>query len=845
MPRKPILFVLTNNHFDPTWRRCWDRRFTHAGKSYASYAEIEDWYLTDNLAFARRHPEYKFEAESTVVVRKYLERHPERRAELRRLAAQGRFAVSGAGENIIDVNMVLGESMVRNFLLGLLWLEEHLGQKTDHGVRNDGFGNSAQLPQILRGCEIPWATGFSYSPLRGAYWRGLDGSVICSARPAQIAHAGGCDKYPPCAKCRGRGCRFCNGRGIEPALRCRLPDSLDEQKLRKAGVGFVMLGPEENLPNPEVFAWVRKWGARYDVRFAIEPELRRYVAAQLDRVDTPPADEVHPGVELNPNNSGCLVTRIRLKQTLRRQEYGLLAAETLAGLAALDGAAFPRRELDAAWRTLLFTMFHDAVTATHVDPAYLELGDMARQVDDGTAKLRVEALRRLVEPVPGQLAVLNPTGLAATAIVTAELPALPAPLELRDAAGRRVPVLSAEKASRGRLRVTFVARDIPALGARQYAVRPGRAPRAPRRLAEPVIENEFFRIVADPHGILGIRDKRLQREIVRAGTYRPNEFVLERDEGSPWATLHPDRPRAGLAPHTRLAHALAGEGWQRLEFAVEPGGRFWGCGDPLRGRTQVTLCAGLDRIGIVSDFVWDCYNLRLRVAMPVPFRGRAVYGIPYGMIARRAYKPSFHWAGANGDWPAINWAGVQTPDCSVALLNQGLPSCTVEKDSAGGSVLFLSVLRSPAIPTYLHEPQYYSMTAFDGMRDAGQHRFAYALAAYREPFAESSIVQDSEEYNAGLLAVPGEARLPQVPLVISENVRLAALKWAEQGKALIIRLAEYRGRAGHAVVRPPEGVRRAQKTNLLERQGQSVRHEHGVIELDLRAWEIATLRLEF
>jgi alpha-mannosidase len=87
--------------------------------------------------------------------------------------------------------------------------------------------------------------------------------------------------------------------------------------------------------------------------------------------------------------------------------------------------------------------------------------------------------------------------------------------------------------------------------------------------------------------------------------------------------------------------------------------------------------------------------------------------------------------------------------------------------------------------------------------------------------------------------------LPRVPLVISENIRLAALKWAEQGKALIVRLAEYRGRAGHAVVRPPEGVRRVQRTNLLERQGRALRYEHGVIELDVRAWEIATLRLDF
>jgi alpha-mannosidase len=61
--------------------------------------------------------------------------------------------------------MIHGESLVRNYVDGLLWVEENFGQKTRLAVRNDAFGNSAQLPQILarmRNCK--WATGMSYSP---------------------------------------------------------------------------------------------------------------------------------------------------------------------------------------------------------------------------------------------------------------------------------------------------------------------------------------------------------------------------------------------------------------------------------------------------------------------------------------------------------------------------------------------------------------------------------------------------------------------------------------------------------------------------------------------------------
>jgi len=126
----------------------------------------------------------------------------------------------------------------------------------------------------------------------------------------------------------------------------------------------------------------------------------------------------------------------------------------------------------------------------------------------------------------------------------------------------------------------------------------------------------------------------------------------------------------------------------------------------------------------------------------------------------QAYTPSFSgWAGTNGDWPAINWAGVESQKVSVALLNKGLPSYCIEKRRN----VFLSLLRSPAVPTYLHEPQYYSMTEYDGMRDSGRHCFEYALTSYSEPFAESRWLRMRKRTTRKAVAVLGEARLPELP----------------------------------------------------------------------------------
>lgn len=854
---KPILYIITNNHFDPTWRRCWDRRFTWNRQTFVSYADIEEYYLLDNLEIARQHPEYKFEAEFTLVVQKFLERHPEKLEELLQLTRQGRFSITGGGEVIVDTNMIVGESLVRNYLYGLLWVENTLGQKTRLAVRNDGFGNSAQLPQILRGCEISWATGFSYTPAQARYWRGLDGSVILHETLPVVAQGGDVVKYAPCQACGGTGCEVCDHRGFDNALRSRLPGPVNNEQLTRLGAGLVLCTPEELLPNPEMIEWARQMSAEYEVHFALEEDVLPFLSPWLEALDHPPKDQLHPGVELNPNNSGVWVTRIRTKQTVRRQEYALLATESLAVLAALQGIAYPHAGIHTVWQKLLFTQFHDAVTATHVDPSYAEIQDFWKEIDNGIKALQNEALPLLMKPEPGTISVINPTGEKSTQLCTIHLPNETTALGLISPDGEPAPIINASKLETGQIEITFLAKNIPALGSSSYQLIQSE-PITAIRLPQAIIENQRFRIEADEHGLLAVFDKMLGQPIIQVDEYRPGELILEHDEGSPWATIHPDQSRTPLAPFTQLVAAETGrceasaiDSYQRLKFEIAtPWSMGFGSRNAVQGRIDVTLVDGLDRIDFRTTLHWATFNHRLRVAFPVPANGKHLYGIPYGMLERQPYQPWFSWAGANGDWPAIHWAGVQGRDYSLAVLNKGTPSYRIEASKSGGQVILLSVLRSPAIPTYLHEPEFYSMTAYDGMRDEGQHEFEYAVTAYHQPFAENSIVLDAEGYNAGLLALPGRANLPLMPAVESDNIRMAAIKWAENspdlrlGNALILRLVEYRGSAGRATINLPGYVHSAAKVNLLERQGEPLSISNGKVQLTLRAWEIATLRLE-
>lgn len=838
---RPRIYIITNNHFDLTWRRCRSRRLQWQGKEWVSYDEVQQYYFEDNLALAAKHPEYKFEAECTAVVRQFLRRCPQRRKELQDLVKAGRFTVAGAGDNVIDGVLGQGENLIRNFTTGLLWLEKELGIKPALAIRNDAFGNPAQLPQILRGCGLRWVHGLSYADVKGRYWRGMDGSVVCTDRLPSVGWPENpFVKYAPCPKCAGKGCAHCRNRGIDPRQPAMgLPKGINESLLRRVGAGWIGITPEEALPLEGIVEWARQKAEKTDARFALQEEMRPHSEEWIAKTDDPPPGEVHPGVELLPAMSGCWVTRIRLKQELRRLEYRLRDAETWTALTktGADDA------LASLWENLLFTVFHDAITATHVDAAYAELMDVNRTIDRDAGALADRVLATCTCAEAGTVSVLNPLGMAVTTLVRADLPQDAKWIEVTDASGRRVPVVSSPGTDDARA-MEFVAPAVPPLGASVFRVRPMPAAPAVRRLEQPAIENTRFRIKADAKGLIEIFDKTLGLAVSGRSDVRPNEMIIETDVGSPWSTLLPDQGRARLADATQLVSAEAGETWQRLRFHV-PQGKFghFTTHYGVEIRSEVLLVDGLDRVEFCTTVEWDCYNVRLRVGFPVPVNGVAWYGVPYGMLSRGSYTPSFGWAGTNGDWPAIEWAGVQGQDLSVAVLDRGIPSRSCEK-CQGGSLLTLSLLRSPANPTYLHEPHFYSMTDYDGMRDAGRHVLRYALTAYDRAFADSTVVADAEAFNSGLVARAGRVTPPPAPRVVSEGVRLGAVKPADDRVGIVLRLAECRGRATEAVVELPASTRKATLTDLRERPVAECAIAGNRAKFPLRAWEIATMRLE-
>lgn len=903
---KKKVFIRMQEHMDPLWRRCFDRDISYKGQSFVPYSDLEAFYIEDSISLCKEYPFYKFELESVVVLKKFLEKHPEYEEDIARLVANGQMHFSFSGNNIIDSNMVQGESIVRNLLNGYQYLKNKYDYTCEGLDRMDAFGNAAQLPQIARGFGSKWVKNISYVPTKAPYWEGVDGSRVFNLNPPSVGGCGSFYKYRPCPVCKGlrdHHCEHCNDRRIDVAHmeQSRPAPFLDEAKVETLSIpGYMNVGGEEILPTRAIVEWAQKMADKYDISFATFQDYLPYYKEELEQTDT--SDDIHPSPELNPNSSGCFVSRIKTKQCVRRLENRLAAAETLCvlkmlqdrqnGLCGQDASqtpaaqtfqtpadrAYPEAQLNDIWEKSFFAMFHDCITGTHVDPAYEELMDICAEAENQIDALNADHLELPALAEGDHVTIMNPNGINLSSIASAKIRS-DQEILLTDEKGEKVPLVSQHQAD-GVTEVEFVVNDLPAFAARTYAIAPCTAPAESISVdvdadekavniavlqdqnadsgtvqndPEYTIENEFYLLMASRNGILEVFDKKLGRTVAAQSEYLVGEWILEHDEGSPWATLSTDMRRTRLSPDTRLIRIEKNADVQKLTFRIKPANlRIAYSVFSFDITYSVSLIRNSDIIHFASDVRWETFNHRLRIAFPSAANGAHFYEVPYAFLERKPYAPQImlpngdaEWNNASGDYPAINWAGIQSEGFSLALFNKGTPSYQINTDEKGTENIYLSVLRSPSVPTCLHEPLSYSMQDYDGMRDSGVHHFEYALKSYGAGFSENTAVADGIGYNPLLPAIPETWDPAFLPAVSGTCVRISALKRAEDQKGLICRLVEYRGKDTSASVTLPGWVKAVYETDLKEDVIRQLEIQNGSVRLDLHHFGIKTLYLTF
>jgi alpha-mannosidase len=852
------IYVHCSNHFDPIWRRGFKKPFFYNNEKFVSNSVIQEACIEDWVKMSHGSA-LKFEVECSLVLRTYLEKHPEHLDVFKQLIKEGRFELLAAGEIIPDPNMPIGETLVRNLVYGLLWAEDTLGISPTSGCVNDGFGASAQMPQIFRGCDIKWLTGLSYKFPTKDYWKGLDGTFLYiqqDFRTKNMKYLGRTPYYRPCPDCHGIGCEACLQRGFDHSYRMGMDTEVDASKLDLIhhSIGLIEVGGEESLVALNLVEKVAASNVsqtEYDYQFMLIRDLAERYKEDIAAVDSPDPARVSVEVDGNPVSSGCLVSRIKTKQETRRLENKAESIEKWAALAHLHGVSYPSTELTESWRKIAFAAFHDSITGTHIDVGYEELLELYAEVDEHLSDAVQQLEQATIEQDGLTVSVFNPHSYEFTQYVTVSIPGAES-IVLIDEQGKKAPIFEITEQVESRS-VTFRVDHIPALSWKEYQI---------ERISEPaiipsidsercVIENEFYKVTTNDHGVIGIYDKRTGQELVNSAKGYANELILEHDVGDPWTTRELNRPRLRLGNSNKLISVERFPDHSVLTYR----GKLAGNEDVtnpvdyrvviLEWEQKVFLRNGIPRVDFETKIDWDAFDRRIRISFPTPVvlkNDSGHYAIPYGTLTKTRYEMAFTgWENPNGDWAAVEWGSTGAINgVNVAIFNRGTPSYRIER----GEIL-MSVLRSPTFPNCLLWPREYNAPVYDGMRDQGEHAFSYSLYSYDGQWQDSDVVKEAYTYNKPLLAYTGKQKYKYSGLELhAKHTLISALKKAERGDGTIVRLFEHSGKVETIELRLPSHIKAVYETNMLEKDTRQLPlNEGNIVSIEMTPFKITTIKM--
>ena len=349
----------------------------------------------------------------------------------------------------------------------------------------------------------------------------------------------------------------------------------------------------------------------------------------------------------------------------------------------------------------------------------------------------------------------------------------------------------------------------------------GKCPKCATLITIPdnVGETESFKVrIHRPSGaIVSLLDKRVGRQLVGFGTRRGSDYLdtarfdlalnvhqLLEERIHPMSAWHLDEVISESSLLDGAVTEVVETGPVRSVVKVERAFRN------SRIEQLIVLYNQLPRIDFETVLDWQepsgpetgIPNLKVAFNARLP-ETEAWYESPSGAARRPA---------DGQEVPALRWADVGGSEYGLALLNDRRHG----HDALGGR-LRLTLVRSAFDP--------------DPASDFGTHRLRYSLVPHPGDWREAGIPRQAAEFNQPLLphlpsARPGSTSRQRQSwrprLAGSPNVQLAALKPAQNGRGVVLRLQETFGRPGEAVTelnqRGRDEPRQSRRRRLRDRQ---------------------------
>jgi alpha-mannosidase len=792
---RPIVHLFCNAHLDPVWMWGWEEGLREAISTFRSAVTLLEEF-----------PEFIFNHNESLLY-EWVENHdPPLFARIQALVREGRWNITGGWYLQPDLNIPLGETLVRVILEGRRYFQEKFGIRSPVAYNFDSFGHPDGLPQLLvqAGFELYVhcrPTAYQLELPGSVYrWRGGDGSEVLAVRPDTGWY--GTPKPGQAQEQARNGIRIARDTGRDVLVTWGLGNHGGGATRHDLQLFRTMIG---DLADGDI-------------------ELRHSTPeAYLERIRT--HREEFPVFEggLQRTFAGTYTSVAPIKRHMRATESLLDSAERWAALAWWRyGQTYPAEELRTAWKQLMFNTFHDILCGSLIETAIPEVLDIYGAARHTARQVLLKAQHALLPNVPPEpetipIYVFNPHSVpmrmpVGLNVLSAHAPPLEKrPMTLYD--DTDTPVIHQTSGGSAVLEmgtwqpfIGFVAEVAP-FTVRRYELRfQDRAQPDHNALSaeitEPdiIVQNRWWE-ARFSHQTAAL-EALIMRETGRNLLNGAVQLMVMKDVADAWggetrvnfsdpvgvlAALSPEAVGAfyGYEKQTGPALRIIHQGL--VSITVE-GLVGW---QHTRAAVQITLYADVPFVDINTRVYMQARRKMIKLALPFDLPDvRAICEVPYS---------SAECPADSTEYPCGRWVRLETLDLTVGMADNGQAGF----DVAESGLLHLSLTRGGVHCSWEGEPGSERLTVGHSHTYMDQEQidtgFRLVAGADRAEVA-AQLIPAALALNQPLESLfthyPPTPRsdAPTAPSsfiqVEPATVIVSALKKAEQGDTLIVRLAE-------------------------------------------------------
>ncbi|MBM0741937.1 alpha-mannosidase [Phormidium sp. CLA17] len=839
------------------------RHITLVGHAHLDMAWLwtvaETWEAAERtfrsvLNLQQDFPELTF-AHTTPALYEWMEHNrPDLFAHIQEQVKAGKWEIVAGFWIEPELNLISGESIVRQVLYGQRYIQEKFGQTCTIAWVPDTFGFTWQLPQILKQGgvnyfvtqKLRWndTTKFPHEVFQ---WQSPDGTQVFSLMSAPI------------------------GEAIDPVKMTDFAWNLEQKTGLQTTLWLPGVGDHGGGPTRDMLEVAQRWQRSPffpQMKFGTVSKYLEEIKSQdlevRSQENTATTETPYPALRtphvLPTWNSdlylefhrGCYTTHAEQKRFNRRSEELLYQAELWASLATIStGATYPKAELQKAWKKVLLNQFHDILPGSSITQVFLDANEAWREVEQvcfeiiDRSQQAIAAQVNLPDPpypdaVP--MVVFNPLNWQRTEVV--DLRSIESvvgnrkeesPCRICSSDGQEVEFYSYghyyPHSNRTHWRMSFLAENIPSVGYRCfwfYYETSSQEP--PKSKADSfTLENEFLCVIVDPltGDLSSVFDKVNQVEVLKCSDAQLQAFE---DKGQYWDAWNIDPNYQNFPLPTCDLLSIDSFFYGSLETRIQVKRKI---GDSTFTQTYA-LPKGSPILKVENSVGWQERHVLVKAAFPLNLEADfATYEIPCGSI-QRTTKPQTEAEQAQWEVPAMRWADLSDRNYGVSLLND----CKYGYD-AQPNQLRLTLLRGSEWP--------------DPEADKGWHTFTYAIYPHAGDWKQAQTVRRGYELDLPLQVVELNAdqmsqsgTLPPVGSLLdlgAENLVLMALKQSEDAPdEWILRCYECHGEDAELNLSSDVNLRIETAVDLLEQPiGEPITKGQTIT---VSPWKIVSFKLK-